>query len=544
MAADDHHQYAYDGENRITTVDITGAKYGYDANGNRVRKDVESNYTEYIYFGSNIIAEHDQAGGWSDYIFANGKRIAKAGDYEHQIQVSGQVCSACGTQTYSLAFSNLGSLTGHVIQSGDILHWQQWQSTGSIGGITVTMTDGTKSVTTGSAANQWQSFAVDLSTLHGKTISSIALYEDPSTQPGTWTLYYQDIVFTAANGTVQPLFSQNPTVPALSGSGTSGVTNVTTAIHICLDPGCAPANTTTYYHGDQIGSSRMLSNGHGYPVWQGTFLPFGEEYNPQITDNHYKFTGKERDSETGLDYFGARYCGSKMGRFTSPDKPFADQHVYDPQSWNLYSYTRNNPLKYIDTDGRKVQVADQGALKNIRQGLPANVRSHVVTDKNGFISGKALNGIKSNDANFQALKHIVGAKATVEVSTGASATNAVGKTLEFKYESDSAVRKDLQSKGITPTAGKDYTTNGTGITYSANESKSGNIEVHVSDGTGQAATAPSIELVVTTGHELYVHAANLLDDKPAEHEDTPDGPVNQQTKEVEGRTRKNAQEQK
>lgn len=58
----------------------------------------------------------------------------------------------------------------------------------------------------------------------------------------------------------------------------------------------------------------------------------------------YKFTGKERDSETGLDYFGARYYGSNMGRFTSPDKPFADQHVYDPQSWNLYSYTRNNPI--------------------------------------------------------------------------------------------------------------------------------------------------------------------------------------------------------
>jgi RHS repeat-associated protein len=352
MTADDHHQYAYDGENRITTVDTTAAKYGYDANGNRVRKDVGSNYTEYIYFGSEIIAEHDQAGGWSDYIFANGKRIAKADDYEHQIQVSGQVCSACGTQTYSLAFSNLGSLAGHVIQSGDILRWQQWQNTGTFGGITVNLTDGTKSVTIGSAANQWQSFAVDLSTLQGKTISSIALYEDPSTQPGTWTIYYQDIVFTAANGTVQPLFSQNPTVPALTGSGTSGVTNVTTAIHVCLDPGCAPSNTTTYYHGDQIGSSRILSNGHGYPVWQGTFLPFGEEYNLQITDNHYKFNGKERDAETGLDYFGARYYSNGLGRFASVDPSKLSIVFSTPQTWNRYSYVYNNPLRLSDDNGK------------------------------------------------------------------------------------------------------------------------------------------------------------------------------------------------
>lgn len=64
------------------------------------------------------------------------------------------------------------------------------------------------------------------------------------------------------------------------------------------------------------------------------------------------FTGKERDVETGLDYFGARYLSGAMGRFTSPDAPLVDQHVGDPQSWNLYSYVRNNPLRYTDPTGR------------------------------------------------------------------------------------------------------------------------------------------------------------------------------------------------
>jgi RHS repeat-associated protein len=66
--------------------------------------------------------------------------------------------------------------------------------------------------------------------------------------------------------------------------------------------------------------------------------------------NH--FTGKERDAESGNDYFGARYYGSSMGRFMSPDPSgLLAQHPEDPQSWNLYVYARNNPLINIDPNG-------------------------------------------------------------------------------------------------------------------------------------------------------------------------------------------------
>lgn len=64
-----------------------------------------------------------------------------------------------------------------------------------------------------------------------------------------------------------------------------------------------------------------------------------------------EFTGKERDAKTGLDYFGARYMSAAQGRFTSPDAPLIDQYSGDPQSWNLYTYTRNNPLVNVDPDG-------------------------------------------------------------------------------------------------------------------------------------------------------------------------------------------------
>ena|SRR5579863_240335 len=64
------------------------------------------------------------------------------------------------------------------------------------------------------------------------------------------------------------------------------------------------------------------------------------------------FTGKERDSESGNDYFGARYYASSMGRFLSPD-PVGDwaANPGDPQSWNQYAYVEGNPLAMVDPDG-------------------------------------------------------------------------------------------------------------------------------------------------------------------------------------------------
>jgi len=99
----------------------------------------------------------------------------------------------------------------------------------------------------------------------------------------------------------------------------------------------------------------------------------------------------------------------------------------------------------------------------------------------------------------------------------------------------------MASQGITLSS-QDQTTNFTGLTFGANESQSGNIEVHISDGTGTASTVPGIELDVTTGHELYVHGQRLLDGRPADHENSPSGEVNKETHEVEQRTRQNAQQ--
>lgn len=124
-------------------------------------------------------------------------------------------------------------------------------------------------------------------------------------------------------------------------------------------------NSTTYFvHSDLLGSTRLLT---GYPTPSiidcDDYYPFGELTPCGGTNTlTHKFTGKERDYETGgtngLDYFGARYNSSSLGRFMSPD-PDSDsgfENQDDPQSWNAYSYVRNNPLTLTDSDGRDYRV--------------------------------------------------------------------------------------------------------------------------------------------------------------------------------------------
>jgi len=133
---------------------------------------------------------------------------------------------------------------------------------------------------------------------------------------------------------------------------------------------------------DLLGTKRVqvtpTGAGTGNVELQCMSLPFGNGLgNPRVTDcvgsgsdaTEHHFTGKERDTESGNDYFVSRYYGSSMGRFTSPDDG-SDQDPSDPQSWNLYSYVRNNPLVGIDPSGQDcIHInVDSGAYEGTDSG--------------------------------------------------------------------------------------------------------------------------------------------------------------------------------
>ena len=107
-----------------------------------------------------------------------------------------------------------------------------------------------------------------------------------------------------------------------------------------------------YSFADHLGSSRVVTNAAGQILDDSDYYPFGgERVVAAGSGNAYKFTGKERDSESGLDNFGARYFASTTGRFLSPDPLLNSGRPWNPQTWNRYTYARNNPLSFIDPTG-------------------------------------------------------------------------------------------------------------------------------------------------------------------------------------------------
>lgn len=124
-----------------------------------------------------------------------------------------------------------------------------------------------------------------------------------------------------------------------------------------------PSGAVHYYFSDRLASASVITDSLGSPSERYYFFPYGGmAFSSGSDPNHYKFTGKERDSESGLDMFGARYYGSSLGRFMTPDPLYVEMHrLADPQQLNIYAYGRNNPLKFFDPTGLDIAVkcADQ-----------------------------------------------------------------------------------------------------------------------------------------------------------------------------------------
>ena len=106
-----------------------------------------------------------------------------------------------------------------------------------------------------------------------------------------------------------------------------------------------------FYHNDHLGSPLAMTDEDGSVVWRRDYFPFGQEIDPggETTFNTHTYTGKEFDVETGLYYYGERYYDPVIGRFISVDPAVGVPS--NPQTWNRYVYTLNNPYKHADPDG-------------------------------------------------------------------------------------------------------------------------------------------------------------------------------------------------
>jgi len=220
--------------------------------------------------------------------------------------------------------------------------------------------------------------------------------------------------------------------------------------------GSSTGNGVQYLTADHLGSVRLVTDGAGAVVRRHDYRPFGEDLtgvngrSAKYGDvkNTRRFTSKERDAETGLDYFEARYLSAAQGRFTSTDPVSGGPG--DPQSWNMYAYARNNPLLYTDPDGQTYRICDTSGHcddnysdANFDKNLSGTARSGAILDKDGNkigtyqrtslddLSGFGNQFFNQMSGRRQASNQFIAAFAvgSVAVGTGgALAANAAGLT--------------------------------------------------------------------------------------------------------------------
>jgi RHS repeat-associated protein len=311
---------------------------------------------------------------------------------------------------------------------------------------------------------------------------------------------------------------------------------------------------TSYLTADRLGSARINTDQSGTITARHDYHPFGEEiartgYGADTI--HKRFTGYERDGETGLEYAQARYYGSTTGRFLVADPLASSARRTNPQSWNRYSFVWNNPVNAFDPDGLDVKFLDEKAIDNVLNTLPKALRERVKKAmKNGVLGKKSLDRIKSNDANFQDLRAMANDSKTIEVMTSDTDPRPGGEKFYWKTKEEQQKEiYDLYLKsGSSPQEAKaaadaieeprpgTFELNG-GVILRPDETESRNWRVVLPDFTGDAADFPLVERAVTSAHEVYGHGLPGMQGKPFRHEDDRNGPNNVHHRKVEERTR-------
>lgn len=196
-----------------------------------------------------------------------------------------------------------------------------------------------------------------------------------------------------------------------------------------------------YYHTDQAGTPLAMTDESGTVVWTADYKPFGEEQsiNPATIENNEKFVGKEKDKETGLYYFGARYMKDSMGRFMAPDPvgsvdpmtgKINQKMLMNPQMLNPYSYGLNNPYKYIDPDGRWPEEVHNTIIKRAFLGGSYNLSHAAISAmQRGSIEADTM---KYQDASHNYVHAMRSPDQSAEAAAGLTVTFIAQKMAEYK----------------------------------------------------------------------------------------------------------------
>lgn len=212
-----------------------------------------------------------------------------------------------------------------------------------------------------------------------------------------------------------------------------------------------PDGTKIFYQNDHLGSTALLTNASGSAVENTTYDPWGQVLTGGA-QSKYQYTGQQKDQETPLNYYNARYYDPQIQHFTQPDDIYPN--MYNPQTLNRYAYTQNNPLRYTDPSGHCIE--DFCIMESILLGtfIMANINYFVAIGHQMVSSiqqNHSFTNIAANIIDFAS--NFVGGKAkeTVTKAVGeqvvshssqiATAAKAVASTTESAFRGTNTTQR-------------------------------------------------------------------------------------------------------
>ena len=401
--------------------------------------------TSYAPNGDPLVASDSVNGNWN-YAYDDFNRLC-ASNQGGQTSLSCSSSNNTGTQAYKYVFDRFGN------------RWQQNVTAGS-GHMSSLGFDANNRITSGSGVTYDAAGNTTNDGTHAYTFDAenrITQLDAGATAIYVYNASGERVRKTTSSGSVDYLYDlAGHSITELSSSGGWNRGEVYAGgKHLATYSG-GTSGTTYFIHADWLGTERARSTSSGSPYESCVSLPFGDGQSCTGGDpSPLHFTGKQRDSESNLDFFGARYLSSQQGRFMTPDwaavpiaVPYA--HFGDPQSLNSYAYASNNPSSRDDPDGHcggepnagtcnnvtvKAEPTEQPSIKKNQTVPKADGGTAKVTSVEGTvtftvsINGRPSEGVKVTEQN-EVTTTRNGKDVASQTANGKQTTNSQGQVTD------------------------------------------------------------------------------------------------------------------